>query len=87
MRRRLQPHGARLHGEPRRLRPSGHRRLTRHRRLRCPHRRNRPGYGNGTASDRTVLGEPDTVEESVELIVANLPDGCGPATDGTLDDL
>lgn len=38
-------------------------------------------------SDKTVLGEPDTVEEAVELIVANLPDNCGPAIDGTPDDL
>ncbi|MEU0398859.1 DUF6193 family natural product biosynthesis protein [Streptomyces sp. NPDC006197] len=38
-------------------------------------------------SDKTVLGEPDTVEEAVRLIVANLPDGCGPAVDGTPDDL
>ncbi|MCX4821057.1 DUF6193 family natural product biosynthesis protein [Streptomyces sp. NBC_01142] len=38
-------------------------------------------------SDRTVLGEPDTVEEAVELIVASLPDNCGPAIEGTPDDL
>ncbi|MYY04760.1 hypothetical protein GT035_21590 [Streptomyces sp. SID4913] len=38
-------------------------------------------------SDRTVLGEPETVEEAVELIVANLPEGTGPAIDGTADDL
>ncbi|MFE7106138.1 DUF6193 family natural product biosynthesis protein [Streptomyces sp. NPDC057575] len=38
-------------------------------------------------SDGTVLGEPETVEEAVDLIVANLPDGCGPAIDGTADDL
>ncbi|MFD9034700.1 DUF6193 family natural product biosynthesis protein [Streptomyces sp. NPDC059567] len=38
-------------------------------------------------SDQKVLGEPDTVEEAVGLIVANLPDDCGPAIDGTPDDL
>ena len=38
-------------------------------------------------SDKTVLGEPDTVEESVDLVVANLPDHCGPAVDGTPDGL
>lgn len=38
-------------------------------------------------SDRAVLGEPDTVEEAVELIVRNLPDGCGPAVIGTADDV
>ncbi|MFD3533292.1 DUF6193 family natural product biosynthesis protein [Streptomyces sp. NPDC058664] len=38
-------------------------------------------------SDKTVLGEPDTVEEAVEPIVAHLPDDCGPAVDGTPDDL
>ncbi|MFG2872581.1 DUF6193 family natural product biosynthesis protein [Streptomyces sp. NPDC048338] len=38
-------------------------------------------------SDKTVLGEPDTVEDAVALIVANLPEECGPAVDGTPDDL
>ncbi|MFI1972310.1 hypothetical protein BLA24_31900 [Streptomyces cinnamoneus] len=38
-------------------------------------------YGEGR------LGEPDTVEEAVALIVANLPAGCGAAVDGTADDL
>ncbi|MER5358632.1 DUF6193 family natural product biosynthesis protein [Streptomyces sp. NPDC002785] len=38
-------------------------------------------------SDGTILGEPETVEEAVSLIVANLPEGCGPAIDGTADDL
>ncbi|WP_268254679.1 DUF6193 family natural product biosynthesis protein [Streptomyces tanashiensis] len=38
-------------------------------------------------SDKTVLGEPDTVQEAVELIVAELSDGRGPAVDGTPDDL
>lgn len=38
-------------------------------------------------SDGAVLGEPDTVEEAVELIVRNLPAGCGPAVIGTADDV
>ncbi|MER5360860.1 DUF6193 family natural product biosynthesis protein [Streptomyces sp. NPDC002785] len=38
-------------------------------------------------SNGTILGEPETVEEAVALIVANLPEGCGPAIDGTADDL
>lgn len=38
-------------------------------------------------SDGTTLGEPETVEEAIDLIVANLPEGCGPAIDGTADDL
>ncbi|MEU9065102.1 DUF6193 family natural product biosynthesis protein [Streptomyces sp. NPDC048430] len=38
-------------------------------------------------SDGAVLGEPDTVEEAIALIVANLPAGCGPAIDGTAHDL
>ncbi|MFD9290265.1 DUF6193 family natural product biosynthesis protein [Streptomyces sp. NPDC060030] len=38
-------------------------------------------------SDGALLGEPETVEEAVALIVANLPDDCGPAIDGTADDL
>ncbi|CAH9416057.1 hypothetical protein SGL43_03079 [Streptomyces globisporus] len=38
-------------------------------------------------SDGTVLGEPETVEEAVALIVANLPEGCGPAIDGSVHDL
>ncbi|MFE4449634.1 DUF6193 family natural product biosynthesis protein [Streptomyces sp. NPDC056796] len=36
-------------------------------------------------SDGALLREPGTVEEAVALIVANLPDGCGPAIDGTAD--
>ncbi|UPT43435.1 MULTISPECIES: DUF6193 family natural product biosynthesis protein [Streptomyces] len=35
----------------------------------------------------TVLGEPETVEEAVALIAANLPEGCGPAIDGSANDL
>ncbi|MFD7506089.1 DUF6193 family natural product biosynthesis protein [Streptomyces sp. NPDC059850] len=38
-------------------------------------------------SDGVVLGEPDTVEESFEIVAANLPEGCGPAIIGTADDL
>ncbi len=38
-------------------------------------------------SDGTTLGEPETVEEAIDLIVANLPEGCGPAIDGTAEDL
>lgn len=38
-------------------------------------------------SDKKVLGEPETLESAIELIVANLPEGCGPAVDGTPDDL
>ncbi|WP_283164963.1 DUF6193 family natural product biosynthesis protein [Streptomyces sp. HU2014] len=28
-----------------------------------------------------IIGEPDTIEEAIDLIVANLPPGCGPADD------
>lgn len=38
-------------------------------------------------SDGVTLGETETVEEAVKLIVANLPEGCGPAIIGTADDL
>ncbi|KQX37178.1 hypothetical protein ASD97_08980 [Streptomyces sp. Root63] len=38
-------------------------------------------------SDGTVLGEPETVEEAVALIAAHLPEGCGPAIDGSANDL
>ncbi|MFC9943088.1 DUF6193 family natural product biosynthesis protein [Streptomyces pratensis] len=38
-------------------------------------------------SDGSILGEPETVEEAVALIVANLPAGCGPAIDGSAEDL
>ncbi|MFD9221876.1 DUF6193 family natural product biosynthesis protein [Streptomyces sp. NPDC060064] len=38
-------------------------------------------------SDGVTLGETETVEEAVELIVANLPEGCGPAIVGTANDL
>lgn len=33
------------------------------------------------------LGEVDTVEEAYALVVANLPEGCGPAIIGTADDV
>ncbi|WP_129767227.1 DUF6193 family natural product biosynthesis protein [Streptomyces sp. L-9-10] len=45
------------------------------------------GYRVRRESDKTLLGEVDSVEEAYELIAANLPDGCGPAIDGTPDDL
>jgi len=38
-------------------------------------------------SSKTLLGEVDTVEDAYNLIAANLPDGCGPAVDGTPDDV
>ncbi|MFE3681599.1 DUF6193 family natural product biosynthesis protein, partial [Streptomyces griseus] len=31
-------------------------------------------------------GEPETVAEAVALIAANLPEGCGPAIDGSASD-
>lgn len=40
---------------------------------------------NGSA--RQIVGHVDTMEEGIALIVANLPEGCGPAIDGTADDL
>ncbi|MER5358631.1 DUF6193 family natural product biosynthesis protein [Streptomyces sp. NPDC002785] len=45
------------------------------------------GYRVRRESDKTLIGEVDTVEEAYELIAANLPEGCGPAVDGTPDDL
>ncbi|WP_229834078.1 DUF6193 family natural product biosynthesis protein [Streptomyces xantholiticus] len=33
------------------------------------------------------LGEVHTVEEAFALVVANLPKGCGPAVNGTADDV
>ncbi len=45
------------------------------------------GYRIRRESDRTTLGEVDTLEEAYALIAASLPDGCGPAIDGTADDL
>ncbi|MGV9311554.1 DUF6193 family natural product biosynthesis protein [Streptomyces sp. NPDC003691] len=38
-------------------------------------------------AERTTLGKPDTIEEAVDLIVAHLPPGTGPAIDGTADDV
>ncbi|MFF7648965.1 DUF6193 family natural product biosynthesis protein [Streptomyces sp. NPDC007983] len=34
-----------------------------------------------------TLGVVDTPEEAFELVVANLPEGCGPAIEGTAADL
>ncbi|MEE1756380.1 DUF6193 family natural product biosynthesis protein [Streptomyces sp. SP18CS02] len=34
-----------------------------------------------------TLGEADTLEEAFALVVANLPEGCGPAVLSTADDL
>ncbi|MEU5283036.1 DUF6193 family natural product biosynthesis protein [Streptomyces sp. CA-278952] len=45
------------------------------------------GYRVRRESGKTMLGEVDTVEEAYELIAARLPDGCGPAIDGTPDGL
>ncbi|MFD3814613.1 DUF6193 family natural product biosynthesis protein [Streptomyces rubiginosohelvolus] len=45
------------------------------------------GYRVRRESDKSLLGEVDTIEEAYELIAASLPDGCGPAIDGTPDDL
>src|SRR6478752_2292238 len=44
------------------------------------------GYRVRRESSKTLLGEVDTVEDAYNLIAANLPDGCGPAVDGTPDD-
>ncbi|MDX3373334.1 DUF6193 family natural product biosynthesis protein [Streptomyces cyaneofuscatus] len=45
------------------------------------------GYRVRRESDKTLLGEVDTVEKAYELVAAHLPEGCGPAIDGTPDDL
>lgn len=45
------------------------------------------GYRVRRESDRTLIGVADTIEEAYELIAANLPEGSGPAVDGTPDDL
>lgn len=50
-------------------------------------RRSGGGFMVIRQSDGTVLGEPDTVEEAVALIVANLPEGCGLTIDGSVEDL
>lgn len=47
----------------------------------------RGGYQVLRHSDGKVLGEPDTLEEAVDLIAATLPEGCGPAIIGTAADL
>ncbi|MEV0241721.1 DUF6193 family natural product biosynthesis protein [Streptomyces sp. NPDC050674] len=38
-------------------------------------------------SGRERIGGPVTADEAVELVAAHLPPGCGPALDGTPDDL
>ncbi|MFD5780352.1 DUF6193 family natural product biosynthesis protein [Streptomyces sp. NPDC126933] len=45
------------------------------------------GYRVRRASDNTVLGVTETVQEAMDLIAANLPEGSGPAIDGTSHDL
>ncbi|MFF3685279.1 DUF6193 family natural product biosynthesis protein [Streptomyces sp. NPDC002187] len=45
------------------------------------------GYRVRRQSDNTLLGEGETVEEAYDLIAATLPEGCGPAVDGTPEDL
>ncbi|WP_328396860.1 DUF6193 family natural product biosynthesis protein [Streptomyces sp. NBC_00390] len=45
------------------------------------------GYRVRRQSDNTFLGEVETVEEAYDLVAASLPEGCGPAVDGTPDDL
>lgn len=51
------------------------------------HRQAAGGYRVRRASDKAVLGVTETVEEAFALIAANLPEGCGPAIDGTAADL
>ncbi|WP_406399846.1 DUF6193 family natural product biosynthesis protein [Streptomyces sp. NBC_00879] len=51
------------------------------------YRRQGGGFTVIRLSDGVTLGETETVEEAVKLIVANLPEGCGPAIIGTADDL
>ncbi|MEU9012897.1 DUF6193 family natural product biosynthesis protein [Streptomyces sp. NPDC048479] len=46
----------------------------------------RSGY-QVTARSIGILGEVDTVEEAFALVVANLPEGCGPAIVGTARDV
>ncbi|MFI8392110.1 DUF6193 family natural product biosynthesis protein [Streptomyces sp. NPDC085540] len=45
------------------------------------------GYRVRRQSDNTLLGVTETVEEAYRLIVAHLPEGCGPAIDGTANHL
>ncbi|MFE1363252.1 DUF6193 family natural product biosynthesis protein [Streptomyces anulatus] len=55
----------------------------------APHRLrpDSPPTLGGFKRDKTLLGEVDTVEAAYKLIAATLPEGCGPAVDGTPDDL
>ncbi|PVC84455.1 hypothetical protein DBP20_18660 [Streptomyces sp. CS131] len=45
------------------------------------------GYQVRRQPDQALLGVVDTLEEAYVLIATSLPDGCGPAIDGTADDL
>ncbi|MBT2482743.1 hypothetical protein J7E94_32125 [Streptomyces sp. ISL-94] len=45
------------------------------------------GYRVRRQSDNTLPGVTETLEEAYRLIAANLPEGCGPAIDGTANDL
>jgi hypothetical protein len=45
------------------------------------------GYRVFRFSTKTNLGETQTLQEAVDLIAATLPEGCGPAIDGTANDL
>ncbi|WP_219852869.1 DUF6193 family natural product biosynthesis protein [Streptomyces solincola] len=47
----------------------------------------RGGYRVRRCSDNTLLGEVATVEEAYAPIAADLPDGCGPAIEGTPHDV
>ncbi|MFJ4920269.1 DUF6193 family natural product biosynthesis protein [Streptomyces sp. NPDC088725] len=45
------------------------------------------GYRVRRTSDNTLIGEADTAEDAYALIAAHLPEDCGPAVDGSPDDL
>ncbi|MFJ6485830.1 DUF6193 family natural product biosynthesis protein [Streptomyces sp. NPDC091682] len=45
------------------------------------------GYRVRRQSDNTLLGVTETAEEAYHLIAARLPEDCGPAIDGTANDL
>ncbi|MFD6654371.1 DUF6193 family natural product biosynthesis protein [Streptomyces parvus] len=45
------------------------------------------GYQVRRRPDHALLGVVDTLEEAYALIATSLPDGCGPAIDGTAGDL
>lgn len=45
------------------------------------------GAGGGGGGGGAVIGETDTAEEAVALVMAHLPDDLGPAVAGTADDL